>query len=106
MTFVHLLFIDIQASYTQWVERMKIPPHIERHKHDLDWPELVPPTAAELKARQGPPLTPEQQAVADRIAFCKHPPGPMIDIKMFDKLGKVEFEKSVMNHFMVFDSTV
>ena len=78
---------------------MKLPPILERHKLDLDWPqlfpsmeELVPPTSAKSGGKAP--------------AVVKHCPGPMLDLELKETAKKADFEKAVMKHFLVYDCTL
>eukprot|EP01034_Spumella_vulgaris_P025976 gene25976-32489_t len=101
---------ELQSSYMEWVERMKIPPKVERHRLDLDWPDLfpsldAPSTAGGSSSNLNNPNNPRQSLI-QKLAAMKHVPGPMLDVSMPDRMSRVDFERAVLEHFLVYDSTI
>ena len=91
----------------EWVERMKIPPRVERHRLDLDWPDLFPSLdTPSNSSNTNSHHNNHRQSLMDKLAALKHGPGPMLDVSMAERMSRAEFEKAVMEHFVVYDSTV
>ena len=87
----------IEDSYSKWVDRMRIPPKVEKHNLDLDWPDT--------------PMGKKASALSTTLAdtnhkeATQHPPGPYIEFKLSDQLPRTDFESAVLKHFEVLDAT-
>ena len=88
----------IEDSYLKWVNRMRIPPKVERHNLDLDWPDT--PMGKKPPALSQGTTIPEN----NRKEAAPHPPGPYIEFKLSDQLPKTDFESAVLKHFEVLDA--
>ena len=78
---------------------MRIPPKVEKHNLDLDWPDTP-------MGKKPPPA--RSTALTDNNNHkeaTQHPPGPYIEFKLSDQLPKTDFEGTVLKHFEVLDAT-
>lgn len=93
--------IALENSYHKWVERMRIPPKVERHALDLDWPTSVLSmnnhSSTETEAKTS---TTVAAAVEE-----KHSRGPYLDFSLLGKMSTEKFEDIVLRHFEVLDAT-
>ena len=104
---VRVLAVD--ESYLRWVDRMRIPPKVERHPLDFDWPTLE----ERILKKKAPPFTAAAAAAAaERVVTCvevklphEHPRGPYIDLGLAEHMSRDAFEESVLKHFEVVDMT-
>lgn len=105
--------IAIQSHYDQWMERMKIPPKVERDPLDLDFPTGLFESAlssdgnkksAASLLQQFIPSSSSQQLANIVVAPQSHPPGPYLDVKLTQACNKEDFEKLTLQHFFVFDN--
>ncbi len=104
---------------------MKIPPKVERHRLDLDWPDLFPaldtanggsgtPSTSNSPTQQMPSQgynssnnTPTAFGRKSLVEKVKHTAGPMLDLTLVDKFSsRADYEAMVMRHFQVFDNTI
>lgn len=97
----------MHAQYNAWIERMKIPPQVVRDPLDMDWPaEIIaldrsaPPGQLADYLQKHPHLRPQHPAEQQ----LRHPAGPYIDISLLGQHSKEEFERAVLEHFLVFDA--
>jgi len=90
----------IEDSYLKWVNRMRIPPKVEKHNLDLDWPDT--PMGKKPPALSQGATIPENNR---KEAAPPHPSGPYIEFKLLsDQLPKTYFESAVLKHFEVLDA--
>mmetsp|Transcript_16865 Transcript_16865/g.23223 ORF Transcript_16865/g.23223 Transcript_16865/m.23223 type:complete len:1055 (+) Transcript_16865:34-3198(+) len=93
--------VALESSYHKWVERMRIPPKVERHALDLDWP-------TSLLSNNNLPSTEMESKTATTAAAAveeKHSGGPYLDFSLLGKMSTEKFEDIVLRHFEVFDAT-
>ena len=83
----------------KWVDRMRIPPKVEKHSLDLDWPDTA------LGKRAPEPPSPGARSEGNVQRDIHHPPGPYIDFQLSDQVPKTDFEGAVLRHFEVLDAT-
>ena len=85
---------------------MRIPPKVEKHNLDLEWP-----TTAMKKRAPGslhflsPGTKLTHGGASDSRGDTQHPLGPYIDFKLLGALSTTGFEDAVLRHFEVLDTT-
>lgn len=98
-TITHNLERTLSKQYMAWTERMRVPPVVERHHLDTDWPTLKLNSSDKDKSGAG--------ILRDYLGKEKevqHPQGPMIDVSLATQMRQALFEKAVLKHFFVFDA--
>jgi hypothetical protein len=95
----------IHDQYQEWIERMKIPPTIVKDSLDMDWPQDILPMK-QLMAEDPQFLEDyHQRYPAPEVEPPPpHPPGPYMDSSLLSDYPKQEFERMVLEHFLVFDA--
>jgi hypothetical protein len=98
------LLFDVQDSYRQWTERMKLPPTIIKDPLDMEFPTEIlyhPELQPQLLFEEQMKMT-LAQANASKI---KHPQGPYLDINLLATVVNKEiFERLALEHFHVYDA--
>lgn len=105
---------DVQKQYQEWVQRMKVPPRLERDPLDLAWPAELLQGARRPGADGGD--EPRQRAAAaaaatgsgkgQRGTVATHPAGPMLDVSLAECLEIHDYERIALEHFRVFDCRI
>lgn len=93
----------LEESYRKWVERMRIPPKVERHALDLDWPSSV--LASKTISQEADEKVQNGDKDKDKEKDKQHPRGPYIDFSLLGHMSTETFEDLVLRHFEVFDAT-
>ena len=84
---------------------MRIPPKVEKHILDLEWPTTAMgkralPCGLQLHS---PGAKPSRDSDTNRKDI-QHAAGPYIDFKLSDQMSKTDFEGAVLRHFEVLDA--
>lgn len=86
---------------------MKIPPIVHRDPMDLDWPELMPQDNDEdnssVKLSNASILNNYLSNGKDHKGI-RHSPGPYLDLNLAQMVPQLEFDRSSLEHFLVFDA--
>lgn len=106
------VFVALSESYAKWIERMKIPPRIERDPLDLDYPTTLLGSSSDLEPEpvKRSPISFLNDYVeagkGQQSATIAHPPGPMVDVNLLAQQAQNQAacEKAILKHFLVFDS--
>lgn len=95
---------SLTEQYSQWIERMKVPPIVERHHLDMDWPELqLSAGATETRASKSGARMLESYLSGAPPDRARHPAGPMLQFSLAHEIPQSLFERAVCEHFLVFD---
>jgi len=81
---------------------MRIPPKVEKHNLDLDWPTTAMRKRASANS-QSLDAKFTQGGASDNREEILHPLGPYIDFKLLGALSTTGFEDAVLRHFEVSD---
>jgi hypothetical protein len=86
---------------------MRIPPKVEKHNLDLEWPTTAMKKRAHASMYS---LSPGDKLTHggggnDSREEAEHPLGPYIDFKLLGRLSTTGFEDAVLRHFEVLDTT-
>lgn len=96
---------SLTEQYSRWIERMKVPPVVERHHLDMDWPELqLSSGAAETRASKSGARMLESYLADAQPERSRHPAGPMLHFSLAHEVPRSLFERAVCEHFLVFDA--
>lgn len=96
---------SLTEQYSQWIERMKVPPIVERHHLDMDWPELqLSNGISETRASKSGARMLEGYLAGTSQERVRHPPGPMLQFSLAHEAPQSVFERAVCEHFLVFDA--
>lgn len=114
-----LLQDTLTGQYQEWIKRMKVPPVVERHHLDIDWPALRLNTSNNNSGLSGARMLerfltvdtnpdeehddPTQAQLSDDFRNRRHPAGPMLDFALANVWPQGVFERAVCEHFCVFD---
>jgi hypothetical protein len=96
---------SLTEQYSRWIERMKVPPVVERHHLDMDWPELqLSSGATEARASKSGARVLESYLAGAQPERTRHPAGPMLQFSLAHEVPQSLFERAVCEHFQVFDA--
>jgi hypothetical protein len=87
---------------------MRIPPKVEKHNLDLEWPDSAMGKRASPCSSGCMQLLSSGTQSGDikRKRDTQHALGPYIDFKLSDQVLKADFEGAVLRHFEVLDATM
>lgn len=89
--------LDIEKQYQAWIERMKIPPRVQRDPMDLDYPQLL------IESEDRPTLLESYQQQQQQQQQLQHSPGPYLDINLARNIDREQFERMTLEHFLLCD---
>lgn len=105
---------QIGRQYQEWLDRIKKPDVIVRDPLDLNWPSWLTDEQRENAEKLEQQQREEEEAKLVAAATAAnggvpvtttivHPKSPYLDYRLAQKLSRLDFEKIVLNHFLVYD---